>query len=52
VRSLATGLRVSKNTAHRALSVLREAGLVESIQPRGDDGHSQPAVIGSPSPRT
>jgi DNA-binding transcriptional ArsR family regulator len=41
VRSLATGLRVSKNTAHRALSVLRAAGLVESIQSRGDDGHFQ-----------
>jgi hypothetical protein len=32
---------VSKNTAHRALSVLRAAGLVESIQSRGDDGHFQ-----------
>jgi hypothetical protein len=41
VRLLATGLRVSKNTAHRALSVLREAGLVESMQSRGDNGHFQ-----------
>jgi hypothetical protein len=52
VRSLATALRVSKNIAHRAFSVLREVGLVESMQSRGDDGHFQPAAIGSPSPRT
>jgi hypothetical protein len=32
---------VSKNTAHRALSVLREAGLIESMQLRGDNGHFQ-----------
>jgi hypothetical protein len=32
---------VSKNIAHRAFSVLREVGLVESMQSRGDDGHFQ-----------
>jgi hypothetical protein len=32
---------VSKNTAHRALSALHEAGLIESMQSRGDNGHFQ-----------
>jgi len=38
VRSLAAGLGVSKNTAHRAMSVLRAAGLVEPVQLRCDAG--------------
>jgi DNA-binding transcriptional ArsR family regulator len=38
VRSLASGLRVSKNTANRALSVLRAAGLVEPVQTRSVTG--------------
>jgi len=38
VRSVATGLGVSKNTANRALSVLRAAGLVEPVQTRSDTG--------------
>jgi DNA-binding transcriptional ArsR family regulator len=38
VRSLADGLRVSKSTAHRALTVLRVAGLVEPLQSRSDAG--------------
>ena len=38
VRSLATGLGVSKNTVNRAVSVLRAAGLVEPVQTRSDTG--------------
>jgi hypothetical protein len=38
VRSLATGLRVSKHRAHRALTVLLGAGLVESVQSRTGAG--------------
>ncbi len=38
VRSLAVGLGVNKNTAHRALSVLRAAGLVEPMQSRCEAG--------------
>lgn len=38
VRSLATQLGVAKNTAHRALTVLVRAGLVEAVQSRGTDG--------------
>jgi len=38
VRSLAVGLGVSKNTAHRALAVLRAAGLVQPVQSRCGTG--------------
>jgi hypothetical protein len=38
VRSLAAGLGVSKNTVHRALTVLRAAGLVEPVQSRSAAG--------------
>jgi DNA-binding transcriptional ArsR family regulator len=38
VRSLAAGLRVSKNAMQPALSVLRMAGLVEPVQSRSDAG--------------
>jgi hypothetical protein len=38
VRSLAVGLGVSKNTAHRAIAVLRAAGLVQPVQSRCGTG--------------
>jgi len=37
-RSVAVGLGVSKNTAHRALSVLCDAGLVQPVQSRCEPG--------------
>ena len=38
VRSLATELGVAKDTAARALGVLRDAGLIVGTQDRGDRG--------------
>jgi DNA-binding IclR family transcriptional regulator len=38
VRSIAGDLGVAKNTAHRAISTLVRAGLVEPVQGRGRDG--------------
>lgn len=38
IRSLSGELGVSKNTVHRAIGVLRTAGLVEPIEQRRDDG--------------
>lgn len=38
VRSLAVELGVAKNTAHRALSALVRAGIVEAVQHRSTDG--------------
>jgi hypothetical protein len=38
VRSLAAALGVSRNRAHRAVTVLRASGLVEPVQPRGGAG--------------
>lgn len=44
VRSLAIQLGVAKNTAHRALTTLVRAGLVEAVQDRGTDGQFRPGV--------
>ncbi len=42
VRSLATQLGVAKNTSNRAIGTLVRAGLIESLQDRGDDGQFRP----------
>jgi DNA-binding IclR family transcriptional regulator len=42
VRVVAAELGVAKNTAHRALGVLAQAGLVEAIQDRNPEGRFRP----------
>ena len=42
VRSVAADLGVAKNTAHRAMSTLARAGLVESVQTRDGEGRFEP----------
>jgi DNA-binding IclR family transcriptional regulator len=41
VRALAAELGVAKNTAHRGITTLTRAGLVEAVQPRNADGRFQ-----------
>jgi DNA-binding transcriptional MocR family regulator len=42
VRAVATDLGVAKNTAHRAMTALASAGLIEPEQRRGRDGKFEP----------
>ena len=42
VRSLAADLGVAKNTAHRALAALVQAGIAEAVQGRSADGRFRP----------
>lgn len=42
VRALATELGVAKNTAHRALAALAEAGVIDPEHRRRDDGTYRP----------
>ena len=42
VRALSVELGVAKNTAHRAVTALRPAGLIDHVQGRRADGRFQP----------
>lgn len=42
VRAVAADLDVAKNTAHRAMTTLARAGLIEPLQERDTDGRFRP----------